>query len=88
MEQSTFEHTIFKRIYFRGTKPPIVFGCRTNSSRNQPQQSSSTEHSKKEIQAATFLAEGALSYHIIVLNHFFNLMYIHLIHIYIAVHRY
>ena len=26
-----------------------------------PQQSSSTEHSKKEIQAATFLAEGALS---------------------------
>ena len=28
------------------------------------------ESSKKEIQAATILAEGALSYHIIVLNHY------------------
>ena len=35
----------------------------SHHSSTTPHRSSSTEHSKKEIQVATFLAEGALSYH-------------------------
>ena len=49
---------------------PSDFSLKLVSYELNPQQSSSTEHYKLEIQAATFLAEGALSYHIIVLNHY------------------